>query len=281
MNDNDNDNNMYQLDKELGHVAPLFFSRIITSFQMNHENENLVSGHIMCILIYLQSQNCKQYAQRFVNLGGVQLTLYILKHAFIYPSHVLIKTLSIIKMIIKINGKFKEIICINGGIQLLLNIVTDKLGQVQVNENFLYLLYDILKQLCIRNESHKLFIQETIIKYIKNNLENHKAIKTMLRVLQSTLTFNDDKMITKENMNNIFSLLQFGNHQIIYQLQSLSSIILKSHRGQIILIQSLLKLLNETSQDKNQKEYADFIEKMAKQNMDILTCNAKKLLTQM
>ena len=182
----------------------------------------MVPTHIACILIYLQSQNSKDYGERFVNSGGIQLTLYILEHRYIYPFHIQYKTLSIIEIIIKMNTKYKEIICINGGIQLLLNIIVDKIGPI--HKDLLYLLYNILKQLSIRNESHKLFIQQSIIKYINDNSENQQAIKTMLKILQSTLIFNNDKssdidgtIITKNNMDHIFSLLRFGNHQITYQ----------------------------------------------------------------
>eukprot|EP00483_Globobulimina_turgida_P002299 UN02301 len=64
-----NDNNIYQLDKELGEITPLFFSRIMSSFQINYMKTNVIPDHIECILIYLKSQNCKQYTERFINSG--------------------------------------------------------------------------------------------------------------------------------------------------------------------------------------------------------------------
>ena len=63
-------------------------------------------------------------------------------------------------------------------------------------------------------------------------------------------------------------------------MQSLSGILLKSCKGQMILLQSLIKLLN-TSKDENNKQYLKFIQTIAQQNIKILTSNAKLLLTEL
>ena len=227
------------------------------------------------------------------------------------------KCLSIIDKMIKFNYKYKEIVCNNDGIKLLLDIIIDKTNIN--NDDLLYSLFDIMKQLCIRNDKYKGCIHELIIKYIQKSFENQAAIKTLLKVLQSTLSFDDDirfmlnkakyskpnilivdeenneknndetqsqslsekdedrNILNKENLNQILQLLRLQNHQIRYELQMLCQIILRSRDGQIILIQSLIEMING-SKNETKRENNEFIRNVINQSMEMLTPDTKLLL---
>eukprot|EP01084_Bolivina_argentea_P018375 34217_1 len=303
-----NDNNIYQLDKELGEITPLFFSRIMSSFQMNYLKIKLVQNHIECILIYLKTKNYKEYTERFINSGGIQIMIHILQHRKKHSSKQLQNTcLSIIKLIIKSNCNFKEIICMNNGVELLLDITVDK--TTGNDYDLLYSLYDILKQLCIRNYVYTPTIHQLIIKYIHQNPHNNESIKVLLKVLQSTLSFNDDIRITsahpknknknivptkntvdtlrkdidcvdenlmnKKNVLILFQLVALGNNQVIHELQNLSNVVLRSNKAQNILLNGLIDLMNESNND-IKREYLLFIQNMLNRNINILNVGSKQ-----
>lgn len=207
----------------------------------------MANKHIESILIYFRSRDGRQYVERFTNSGGIQLILYVLQNRDKQPIDVQSKCLSIIHHVIKSNCDFKEVVCLSDGVPMLLEMVVDPINSN--DHDLLYSLYIVLKGLCIRNIAYSPSIHQCMIDYIQLNMDNEEAIKTLLRVLQSTLSFDDDirlkttmsgsikgnesKPITAEsmtmeeihdidvidenNMKDILQLIVLENHQISYE----------------------------------------------------------------
>ena len=210
----------------------------------------LIHRHIECIIIYLKSQDCKQYTARFVHSGGMQLILQILenrkKHSYT-P-----QCLEVIQIVIRANPKFKQIVCMNGGIEMLLNMITDPMEEP--DHDLSYCLYDTMKQLCLRNDAYLPSIHRSVIECILQNTDNPEAVGSLLKVLQSTMSFDDDidvitatntntnanntqiyekngskneiseqemnenqDIMNADNVRKILKLLELNNHQIIYE----------------------------------------------------------------
>ena len=210
----------------------------------------LIHRHIECIIIYLKSQDCKQYTARFVHSGGIQLILQILENRKKHSCT--LQCLEVIQIAIRANPKFKQIVCMNGGIEMLLSMLTDPMEEP--DHDLSYCLFDTMKQLCLRNDAYLPSIHRSVIECILQNTGNSEAVGWLLKVLQSTMSFDDDidvttatntntnanktqiyeknaskneiseqevnenqDMMNADNVRQLLKLLELNNHQIIYE----------------------------------------------------------------
>jgi len=190
-----------RLDYELGEICPLFFSRLMSSLQINHAKPSLVSRHLAAIAIYLQSQRGKQYATRFLNAGGMQLLLFVLRERRRYAAIVQTECLRVVRIVMRSQTNFKEMLCVGHGVDLLLAMLRE--ADESDDADLLYALYDLLKQLCIRNEVFAPSIHQSIIDCVADYAKDvddadgvrAEAVKAMLKVLAGTLcfSFSDDR----------------------------------------------------------------------------------------
>mmetsp|Transcript_43174 Transcript_43174/g.71326 ORF Transcript_43174/g.71326 Transcript_43174/m.71326 type:complete len:381 (+) Transcript_43174:42-1184(+) len=315
------------LDVELGEIAPLFFSRIVCSFQMNHMKRDLILLHLECIFIYLRCQQSKQYLQRFISAGGIQLTLHVLQQQqqsrqSERDNNIDWKCLLILQRAIQLSAYLKQLICMNEGIPLLLSMclnapVTSPSATaaacVHSMQDWLYLLYDILKQLCIRNSAYRAYIHQCILNSIDDididayaSVVNTEAIKLLLQVLQNTLILDDDnngndeddethaqtqsfslhsdRMMKKEQIHSLLKLIQLKRHQIIYELHKLCHILFQSSKIQFSLLASIIHFVKEANSAQKKSEddaiaYRSLLRALVHENESMLSAESKQLLT--